>query len=122
MDAAGLLRGELVGLHAAVVRSCNPGIVGASGMVVGETKNMLVMSPPAAGMRGPHRSYPKAGSVWRFGAAAAAAAAAGADGPDAAPWRTEIDGSLIARRPEDRLRVKLPPAARPGRQSGGAGP
>lgn len=128
LDSAALHRGELVGLHARIVRSCNPGIVGASGRVVRETKNMLVLSRTSRrrgaadaggggglpGMRGPYRSYPKAGSVWRFGTAAAG-------GPDAPSGRAEIDGSLIARRPEDRLRARLPPAARPGRQSGGAG-
>ena len=131
---ADLRRGELVGLRARIVRSCNPGIVGASGTVVGETMNMLVLSPqhPAPrgaedcgirgggrrrglpGMRGPYRSYPKAGSVWLFGATVA-----GQDG--GAPECAEIDGSMIARRPEDRLRAKPPRAhVAGGRQSGGA--
>lgn len=129
-----LRRCELVGMGATVARSSNPGIVGASGTVVRETRNMLVLLPPggkiaasntsgagiadagtfmeaaAAGAkslpdgRGPYRSYPKAGSVWRFGEAGACG---------------EIDGSLIARRPEDRLRARpLPPAAGPA--EGGA--
>ena len=121
------LRGELVGMEAGIVRSRNPGIAGASGTVVRETRNMLVLLPPrarrgrgaasnvrgagiagagefmeaAAGAgrlpdgRGPYRSYPKAGSVWRFAAAGASA---------------EIDGSLIAQRPEDRLRARPRPA------------
>lgn len=144
LDASSdLHRGELVGLRAGIVRSCNPGIVGASGTVVGETKNMLVLSARDSGrggggqncginggagiaargtgraericglrgMRRPYRSYPKAGSVWRFEAAGTAAGTA-----------AEIDGSLIARRPEDRLRARLPPAAAArGRQRGGAG-
>ena len=152
---ADLCRGELVGLRASIVRSCNPGIVGASGTVVEETRNMLVLSPnlpqiagadrsctgggagiedsfmesnggagiedsfmesngggdPGAARR-PYRSYPKAGSVWRFAAAL---------GRDAARDGAEIDGALIARRPEDRLRSKLPPGAASGLQAGGAG-
>lgn len=135
-----LYRGELVGLRASVVRSCNRGIVGASGMVVEETKNMLVLSPrpplrgaarPRIGggagiedhfmessggrLRGtgrPYRAYPKAGSVWRFEAA---------PGRNAARDGAEIDGSLIARRPEDRLRAKLPQGAAPGLRAGGGG-
>ena len=118
-----LYRGELVGLRASIARSCNPGIVGASGTVVRETKNMLVLSTTEMrrsgrdgdcgarggagraggtlrGMRGPCRSYPKAGSVWRF--------KAGAGRGGAEPEEAEIDGSLIARRPEDRLRARLP--------------
>ena len=113
-----LYRGELVGLRASIARSCNPGIVGASGTVVMETKNMLVLSTGmrrsgrdgargaaarAGGtlrcMRGPCCSYPKAGSVWRFGTGA---------GRGAGQEEAEIDGSLIARRPEDRLRARLP--------------
>ena len=116
-----LYRGELVGLRASIARSCNPGIVGASGTVVMETKNMLVLSTgmrrsgrdgdcgarggaaraggTLRGMRGPCRSYPKAGSVWRFGTGA---------GRGAEQEEAEIDGSLIARRPEDRLRARLP--------------
>lgn len=134
-----LRRGELVGMDARIVRSRNPGIAGASGTVVRETRNMLVLLPPrarggrgaapnirgagiagvgefmeaaaAAGAgglpdgRGPYRSYPKAGSVWRFGAAGASA---------------EIDGSLIARRPEDRLRARPQPAPPAGPAEGGA--
>ena len=134
-----LCRGELVGLRASIVRSGNPGIVGASGMVVRETKNMLVLSPRpplrgsarpciggagiedhfmesgGGGLRGagrPYRAYPKAGSVWRFEAAL---------GRNAARDGAEIDGLLIARRPEDRLRAKLPPGAAPGLRAGGGG-
>lgn len=132
------LRGELVGVEARIVRSRNAGIAGASGTVVRETRNMLVLLPPrarggrsaapnirgagiagvgefmeaaAAGAgclpdgRGPYRSYPKAGSVWRFEAAGDSA---------------EIDGSLIARRPEDRLRARPRPAPPAGPAEGGA--
>ena len=116
-----LRRRGLVGLHARVVRSCNRGIVGASGTVVRETRNMLVLLPARArgsapagrrpDGRGPYRSYPKAGSVWRF--APAAGERGGAPGP------AEIDGSLIARRPEDRLRSGPPAAAPPGRRAAG---
>ena len=119
--AAGPHRRGLVGLHASVVRSCNRGIVGASGTVVRETRNMLVLlperarGPAAAGGRpdgrGPYRSYPKAGSVWRLGPAARAGGSSGGAPSDPA----EIDGSLIARRPEDRLRSG-PPAAPLGRR------
>ena len=122
--AAGPHRRGLVGLHASVVRSCNRGIVGASGTVVGETRNMLVLLPerargpaPAGGRpdgRGPYRSYPKAGSVWRLGPAAGAGGyGSGSGGAPSDP--AEIDGSLIARRPEDRLRSG-PPAAPRGRR------
>ena len=135
-----LCRGELVGLRASIVRSCNRGIVGASGMVVEETKNMLVLSQrpllrgaarprtgggagiedhfmesSGGGLRGegrPYRAYPKAGSVWRFEAAL---------GRNAARDGAEIDGSLIARRPEDRLRAKLPQGAAQGLRAGGGG-
>lgn len=154
--AGDLYRRELIGLEARIVRSCNPGIVGAAGRVVGETMNMLVLesrgppggrgggggasAPAAGGASAPRRlrrSYPKAGSVWRFRACAPAAAAA-APAPVAAgrgsaaagceaeaeckegaappppplpPAYVDLDGLAIARRPEDRLRSRAPPAA-----------
>lgn len=123
-----LHRRELVGLHARIVSSCNPEIVGAAGRVVGETRNMLAMQARRpAGRRGAAaaraRLYPKAGSVWRF------CAPGDASSPSAAS--AELDGSSIARRPEDRLRSRAPPAAAPaatapaggggtGRTGGGA--
>lgn len=150
-----LHRRELVGLHAQIVRSCNPEIVGASGRVVDETMNMLVLQArgPTAGGKGRpspstspsllsprprpgRRSYPKAGSVWRFSACAPAPAPGRRAGapmsdapPAAAPGHADLDGSAIARRPEDRLRSggarrrrrPLPqkPAAAAGRSEGG---
>ena len=120
-----LHRRELVGLHARIVSSCNPEIVGASGRVVGETRNMLVMQARRpAGRRGAAaaasssaaaraRLYPKAGSVWRF------CAPGDASSPSAAS--ADLDGSSIARRPEDRLRSRAPPAAASGGGGGGTG-
>ena len=123
-----LHRRELVGLHARIVSSCNPEIVGAAGRVVGETRNMLAMQARRpAGRRGAAaaraRLYPKAGSVWRFCAPGDASSSSAAS--------AELDGSSIARRPEDRLRSRAPPAAAPaatapaggggtGRTGGGA--
>ena len=145
--AGDLYRRELVGLYAQIVRSCNPGIVGAAGRVVGETMNMLVLQArrPPGGRRGgrrcrggpdpapprprprPCRSYPKAGSVWRFRAAPAPAPspapAGGSGGQGAEAWAVayaDLDGSAIARRPEDRLRSRAPAAPVEGGQGGGA--
>lgn len=145
--SADLHRRELVGLHARIVRSRNPGIVGAAGRVVGETRNMLVLEARAAASSTPAsafpaaapdaaaafpfpdaaprprrraRSYPKAGSVWRICAPGDPEAAA------------HLDGSSIARRPEDRLRSRARPRPRPrpdipaaaavAAEAGGTGP
>jgi ribonuclease P protein subunit POP4 len=79
-----LLKHELIGLAVRVVNSAHPGYVGISGMVINETKNMLLILH-----EGKPKSVPKKPSVFQFSL------------PDGA--LVEVGGVEIAMRPEDRI-------------------
>ncbi len=78
---------ELTGLRARVIRSGNPQITGLAGTIIDETRNMFCIESDNT-----RRSIPKAGSTWGFSAGGQA---------------IEMDGSLLAKRPYDRLGGKV---------------
>ncbi|RLF20761.1 MAG: ribonuclease P protein subunit [Thermoprotei archaeon] len=81
-----IYRHELIGLHAEVVDSKNKYLVGIKGLVIDETKNMLVILDKD----GKSKIIPKSVCTFRF----------------TLPDGTLVDvlGSLIVGRPEDRLK------------------
>ncbi|RNJ76426.1 MAG: ribonuclease P protein subunit [Nitrosopumilus sp. H8] len=83
-----ILSHELVGLDAQIVSSVNRDLVGLNGTITDETKSMLKLYTT----RGP-KSAPKEGSRWRLVT----------EGGDAL-----VDGSLISKRPYDRIGAKWP--------------
>lgn len=80
-------RHELIGLEATVASSPDPSLVGAGGTVVDETRNTLVLA-----RRGSGRKFrvAKEGARFRFELPGGRS--------------TEMDGSSIAFRPEDRVK------------------
>lgn len=78
-----LRKHELIGLQVSVLRAEDPGQVNVSGLVVDETRNMLVVE---SGGREKH--IPKQGSRFRF----------------EIQGGLEVDGDEIRYRPEDRVK------------------
>jgi len=83
-----ILRHELIGLNAKIVRSPNRSILGSSGLVVNESKNMLTLSK-----KGRKVLIPKSVATFRFKLA---------DGR-----LVDVDGSRLVGRPENRLKIKI---------------
>jgi ribonuclease P protein subunit POP4 len=82
-----LVNNELIGLQTQVVESTNKFIVGLEGKIVDETKSMFTLQT----LRG-FKMIPKQHNTWKFTL----------NGQDLL-----IDGNIIAKRPEDRLKVKV---------------
>ncbi|MEM3064831.1 MAG: ribonuclease P protein subunit [Candidatus Nitrosotenuis sp.] len=80
------MNNELVGLQAQIAKSTNKSLVGLEGKIIDETMHMLTLQT----VRG-LKMIPKQHNVWKF-------TLSGQD--------LLIDGNTIAKRPEDRLRVK----------------
>ncbi len=80
-----LPRHELIGLEAEVLESTDENQIGISGEVLDETQNMLRIED---------RKVEKENCVFRFTL------------PDGE--KVKIDGKLLAKRPEDRVGMKLP--------------
>lgn len=80
-----LIRHELIGLQVSIVKSSNPIHIGTSGMVVDETKNMLMIFD---GLK--KKWFPKKAIVYRFNL------------PDRST--VELDGGLILKRPVERIK------------------
>lgn len=80
-----IVRHELIGLEVKVSASSNPYLKGISGIVIDETKNMLIVE----GRDGKIRRIPKSCCKFKF----------------KLPTRiiVEVDGKLLVGRPEDRL-------------------
>ncbi len=77
---------EIIGLHSEIINSSNPQIIGLIGRVVDETKFMFTLDTDKG-----IKKIPKKSNQWRFS------------------WsgdKVEIDGNLLAKRPQDRLGVK----------------
>jgi RNase P/RNase MRP subunit p29 len=87
VNGRNIARHELIGLPVTVVRSPDPSIGGAEGMVADETRNSLVVKRRS---NGKSIRIGKAGCVFRFLLP---------DGSSA-----EIDGNKIMFRPEDRVK------------------
>jgi ribonuclease P protein subunit POP4 len=83
-----ILRHELIGLNVKIVRSPNRSILGRSGLVVNESKNMLTLSK-----KGRKVLIPKGVATFRFKLA---------DGR-----QVDVDGSRLVGRPESRLKTKI---------------
>ncbi|MFN3655470.1 MAG: ribonuclease P protein component 1 [Candidatus Nitrosotenuis sp.] len=81
-----LVNNELIGLQTKVVESTNKFIVGLEGKIVDETKSMFTLQT----IRG-FKMIPKQHNIWKFTL----------NGQDLL-----IDGNTLAKRPEDRLKVK----------------
>ncbi|MCS7113286.1 MAG: ribonuclease P protein subunit [Nitrososphaerota archaeon] len=80
-----IVRHELIGLEVKVSASSNPYLKGISGIVVDETKNMLILE----GVDGRLRRIPKSCCKFRFKLPTGII--------------VEVDGRLIVGRPEDRV-------------------
>jgi ribonuclease P protein subunit POP4 len=83
-----ILRHELIGLNVRIVRSPNKSILGRSGLVVNESKNMLTLSK-----KGRKIIIPKSVATFRLKLA---------DGRI-----IEVDGRRLVGRPENRLKTKI---------------
>lgn len=86
ITAQNLVNHELIGLHAHIVDSTNPSAIGLNGEIINETKSTLVLQT-ATGQKMIQKQHNK----WKF--------ALGSQD-------IIIDGSLISKRPEDRIKVK----------------
>lgn len=75
-----IARHELIGLKCRVIHATNPGLIGLEGIVVDETKHMLVLS---SGIK--EKKIPKSEVVLKFG-------------------EIEIEGKELVGRPEDRVK------------------
>lgn len=87
MTIQNLVNHELIGLNTKVLDSKNRSIIGLEGMVVDETKSMLVIHTD-----GGNKMIPKQHNQFRFVT----------NSQDII-----IDGSSISKRPEDRIKVKV---------------
>lgn len=74
---------KLLGLDVEIAESRSGGLVGVSGTIYYETKNMFYLYTPKGEKR-----IPKAGSVWEFAAKDS---------------KIKVDGSAILKRPEERI-------------------
>lgn len=75
---------EFIGLQTQIVESANKALIGLSGKIVYETKFMFVLETQNG-----TKMIPKQHSHWKFAAT-----------------NQIIDGNIISKRPEDRLKVK----------------
>jgi len=82
-----ILRHELIGLTVKVTNANNPMIEGIRGVVVGETKNMLMINAKRRVM------IPKNVATFRF------------DLPGGI--RVDVDGERLVAKPENRLKTKV---------------
>jgi ribonuclease P protein subunit POP4 len=83
-----LVRHELIGLQAEVAKSSNKFQIGIMGLVVDETKNLLAIETP-----GGIKKVQKIGSAFIFTIPSGS--------------RVKVKGEIIAKRHEDRVKIKL---------------
>jgi ribonuclease P protein subunit POP4 len=84
---AQLVNHELIGLQTQIVDSSNKSIIGLSGKIVDETKSMLVLETKSG-----TKMIPKQHTAWKF---------------TLGDQECVIDGNIISKRPEDRVKVKV---------------
>lgn len=77
------LNSEFIGIHAEVVDSTNQSLVGINGRIVDETQHMFTLK-----IGSESKMIPKQNTVWKFAN------------------EQVINGDLVAKRPEDRIKVK----------------
>ncbi len=82
-----VLRHELIGLEARVVNSSDPNLIGISGTIIDETRNMLVIEQ----MERP-KMVPKANSIFRITLPSGE--------------EVEIEGAKLVARPEERVKKR----------------
>lgn len=93
ITASKLIFHELIGLGVEVVDATNPALVGISGRVVDETKNMLIVLTKA----GSERMVPKAVTTFVFRIPARLSG-------KHAERHVKIDGNLLVSQPENRTK------------------
>ncbi|MFY9300930.1 MAG: ribonuclease P protein subunit [Candidatus Nitrosotenuis sp.] len=79
-----IINQEFIGLQTQVVESANKALIGLSGKIVDETKFMFVLETQNG-----TKMIPKQHNHWKF-----------------AETNQIIDGDVISKRPEDRIKVK----------------
>lgn len=79
-----LIRHELIGLRAKVVESSNPSLLGIEGVIVDETKNMIVIDTGTKEVK-----IPKLNAKFHF---------------FLPKVKVEVSGRLLVGRPEDRIK------------------
>jgi ribonuclease P protein subunit POP4 len=84
---------ELIGLIAEVVDAANPTLIGVSGKVVDETKNMIIVQTKACR----EKMVPKAGATFVFRIPARLSG-------KHAVRHVKIDGNLLVSQPENRTK------------------
>ncbi len=84
---ATIVRGELIGLKAKVIKSCNPSYVGITGIVMDETRNTVVLKHGDE-----EKVIAKGATTLQFTL------------PDGS--LVEIEGHAILGRPEDRVKKR----------------
>lgn len=87
MMAQQIINHELIGLETQIVDSSNKSLVGLSGKIIDETKFMLIIET-----KNGTKMIPKQHNNWKF---------------TANDQECVIDGKIISKRPEDRIKVKL---------------
>jgi len=78
---------EFIGLHTEVAKSLNPQIIGLNGTVVDETKSMFTLDTKKG-----FKKIAKNQNKWRFSLQDSS---------------VDVDGKLLAKRPQDRLGVRV---------------
>jgi len=79
-----LVNQEFIGLETEIVDSTNKAIIGLAGKIIDETKSMFTLETKSG-----TKMIPKQHSSWKFAAS-----------------NQIINGKTIAKRPEDRIKVK----------------
>jgi len=88
ISAKNLVRHELIGLNVEITKSFNKFHIGLKGLVVDETKNLLVIETETG-----IKKIQKKGTCFIFTL------------PEGK--RVKVEGSIIAKRPEDRVKIKV---------------
>ncbi|KAF6242772.1 ribonuclease P [Nitrosopumilus sp. b1] len=78
---------EMIGLHTKIVESTNEEIITKNGIIIDETKSMFTLKTEAG-----DKKFPKENSKWEF---------------DFKNEKIILDGNQIAKKPQDRWRIKI---------------
>lgn len=82
-----LVVSEMIGLHTRIVESTNKETLNKNGVIIDETKSMFTINTEAG-----VKKFPKDNSKWQF---------------DFKNEKITLDGKHIAKKPQDRWRVKI---------------
>lgn len=78
---------EMIGLHTKIVESTNKELVTKNGIIIDETKSMFTLKTEIG-----VKKFPKENSKWEF---------------DFKNEKITLDGNQIAKKPQDRWRIKI---------------